>query len=184
MGRKIKHLIFDAVLLAISVGFAVYLSKSGIAHKFIASFGELKWLGVIFAGIFFTSIFTAAPSIVLLGQLADTTPLLVLGVLGGLGAMLGDYVIFKFVRDRMAEDLKYLLSFTRQKRFSEIFKTELFRFFMPFVGAIIIASPFPDEIGVAMLGLSKVKTNFFLILSFLLNGTGIFIIGFIANSII
>lgn len=174
---------FDVFFLLISIAFAVYISETGIAQKFILSLGELKWLGVIFAGMFFTSIFTTAPSIVLLGQLAGTTHLLILAILGGLGAMLGDYVIFRFVRDRMAEDLKYILSFKRSNRFSKIFKTELFHFFMPFIGAIIIASPFPDEIGVAMLGLSKIKTRFFLILSFLLNGTGIFIIGFIANSI-
>lgn len=183
MSKKNKQLIYDALILLISVGFAVYISKTGAAHEFILSLGGLKWLGIVVAGMFFTSIFTTAPSIILLGQFAETTPLLVLATLGALGAVLGDYIIFRLVRDRMAEDLKYLLLFTGSNRFSNIFKTELFHFFMPFIGAIIIASPFPDEIGVAMLGLSKIKTRFFLMISFILNGAGIFIIGFIAQSI-
>lgn len=184
MSRKNKQLIYDVFFLLISIAFAVYISETGIAHKFIISFGELKWLGIILAGIFFTSIFTAAPSIILLGQFAETTPLLVLATLGGLGAMLGDYIIFRFVRDRLAEDFKYLLSFAKSGRFSKIFKTRLFHFFMPFIGAIIIASPFPDEIGVAMFGFSKIKTGFFLTLSFFLNGAGIFVIGFLAKFIV
>lgn len=184
MGRKKKQLMYDVFFLLVSIAFAVYISETGIAHKFILSLGGLKWLGIILAGMFFTSIFTTAPSIILLGQFAETTPLLLLAAFGGLGAVLGDYIIFRFVRDRMAEDLKYLLSSKRPSRFSKIFKTKLFHFLVSFMGAIIIASPLPDEIGVAMLGFSKVKTKFFVILSFFLNGTGIFIVGFLANYIV
>lgn len=174
---------YDIIFLSISIIFAFYILEAGIAHEFILSLGGLELLGVFIAGMFFTSIFTTAPSIILLGQFAETTPLLVLATFGGLGAVIGDYVIFRFVRDRMAEDLKYLLSFKVSSRFLRIFKTKLFHFFIPFIGAIIIASPFPDEIGIAMLGFSKIETRFFIILSFLLNGTGIFIIGFLANSV-
>src|SRR3989344_5750951 len=44
------------------------------------------------------------------------------------------------------------------------------------VGAILIASPLPDEIGVSLMGLSKISTIRFVILSFVLNATGIFLI--------
>jgi hypothetical protein len=43
-------------------------------------------------------------------------------------------------------------------------------------GAVIIASPLPDEAGVSLLSLSKLKNWQFILLSFVLNATGIFII--------
>jgi hypothetical protein len=62
-----------------------------------------------------------------------------------------------------------------------IFKTKLFYWFVPFFGAVIIASPFPDEIGVSMLGMSKLGSRYFLLISFVFNSLGIFIIGRLAQ---
>jgi len=47
---------------------------------------------------------------------------------------------------------------------------------LPVIGAIIIASPFPDEIGVSLVGISKIKTYQFLLVSFILNAIGIFLV--------
>lgn len=184
MTKRKKHLLQDIILLALSVAFAIFIVKTGTAEKIIFSLEDWKFLGIILAGMFFTSMFTTAPSIALLGTFAETTPLLIVAILGGFGAMLGDYVIFRFAKDRISKDIKYLQSFSRKDRFSEILKTQLFKFFIPLLGAFIIASPFPDEIGVIMLGVSKVKNRFFLTLSFVLNGIGILVVGWIAKTVI
>jgi len=42
------------------------------------------------------------------------------------------------------------------------------------VGALIIISPLPDELGVSLMGISKLKWYRFLLLSFTLNTLGIF----------
>lgn len=184
MSKKRRHLFQDLFFLFCSIGLAIFMVQTDMANELIALFGGPRWFEVLIAGMFFTSAFTIAPAIVLLGTLAETTPMLMLVILGALGAMLGDYIIFVFVRDRVSEDLKYLLAFSRNQRFLTIFHTRLFRFFVPFVGALILASPFPDEIGIAMLGLSKMKNKIFLPLSFIFNGAGIFIIGWLARMII
>jgi len=59
----------------------------------------------------------------------------------------------------------------------------LFRWSMVLFGALVIASPLPDEIGLAMMGLSKVKTLLFIPISFSLNAFGILIIGLIARTL-
>lgn len=133
----------------------------------------------------FTSALTTAPALILLSQFAATTPLPTLAILGGFGAMLGDYVIFRFVKDRMTEDVHYLLSFSKKERFQKIFKTKVFRFFVPLIAVIIIASPIiPDEIGITMLGLSKMKTRYFFLVSFLANSIGVLIIGLVARALL
>ena len=97
--------------------------------------------------------------------------------------MIGDLIIFRFVKDRVSEHLSYLIKVSKTERIVSIFKLKLFRWIIPFVGALVIASPLPDEIGVAMLGLSKMKNSYFILLSFLLNSAGILIIGLIAKTI-
>lgn len=181
MIQEKRQLFQDIILLAVSVGFAVFIVETGIAGRFIISFGSLRYLGALLAGIFFTSIFTTAPSIALLGELAQTVPLPLLAVWGGAGAVAGDYILFRFLRGRIFKDVDFLLFLAPSARFRAIFQTKLFKFFIPFLGALIIASPFPDEIGVALLGASKIKGRAFLLLSFVLNGLGIFLVGWVAR---
>jgi len=184
MNNQNKQLIQDILIIILSITFAIFAIKNGLFHKIILSMGDLRWLGIIFAGIFFTSFFTTALSIAILASFAENTPLPILVLFGGIGAMIGDYIIFTFIKDRVSKDFEYLLSFSKPNRFSAIFKTRIFKFFMPLLGAIIIASPLPDEIGVAMLGISKIKDKFFLVISFLANGIGILIIGLIVQTIL
>jgi len=179
-----KKLLRDFLFTIFSISVAVFLIRSGLIYEFIFSLDGLLWLGIIFAGLFFTSIFTTAPAIALLGSFAQTTPLLILAILGGLGAMIGDLIIFTFVRGKVSKGFDNLLKSPQGLRFSVIFKHEIFRFFLPFFGAIVIASPLPDEVGVAMLGISKMSKKRFLILSFTLNSVGIFIVSWLAKIII
>lgn len=184
MGRKKAHLYQDLILIVLSIILAIYIIDANIAPHLVATLGGKDWLGVIIAGMFFTSAFTTAPAIAVLGELAQTTSLPMLFLLGAIGATLGDYVIFRFFKNRISQDLTYLFSFSKRNRFSALFKTHLFKLFIPFVGALVIASPIPDEVGVAMLGISSVKDKTFLLISFVMNGVGICIIGYVAKYVI
>ncbi len=173
MSRNQRQLFTDIALFVTSVSVALFLYFSGIISDVVLFFDDFKWLGIFIAGVFFTSVFTTAPAIILLTIFAQTQDPLLVAILGGFGAMSGDYVLFRFMRDRVAEDFKYLFSLSKKQRLSAIFQTELFKFFVPFLGAFIIASPFPDEIGVAMLGFSNLNNKTFLAISFVLNTLGI-----------
>ena len=179
-----KQLIKDLIFLAISIAVAVFFVKTGVADKLITSLDGLKWLGIVIAGLFFTSIFTSAPSVVLLGVFAEDSSLFVVAILGGLGAVIGDFIIFSFVKNRVSKNLELMLASSPKSRIPLIFKKELFKFFLPLLGAIIIASPLPDEIGVTMLGVSKMSKKRFILLTFILNSIGIFIIAGMAKTII
>ncbi len=182
--KRKRQFFIDMVLLAASISFAVWFAESGLTHEVVDYFSIFPLLGVFVAGMFFTSVFTTAPAIVLLGDFAHTTPLGTLAFVGGLGAVVGDYVIFHFVKGHVADDISYLLSFARKNRFSTIFKTRLFRYFVPFIGALIIASPFPDELGIAMMGVSKMSNRAFFVISFIMNMAGIAVIGWLATAVV
>ena len=140
-------------------------------------------MAVLLPEFFFVSVFTAAPATVALGEIAQSNSVVVVAILGGLGALIGDLVIFRFMKDKVSQDFSYLINISKTERFLSIFKLSLFRWIIPFIGALIIASPLPDEIGVAMLGLSKINNSLFILLSFVLNSAGILIIGLIAKTL-
>lgn len=183
MKRKRLHLIQDLILIALSIGVAVLLVRSGAIHTFAEGLGEFEWAGTVIAGMLFTSVFTTAPAIAILGELAQEHGVLSVALLGAIGAVVGDIVIFNVVRDRFAEDLKFLLQHRKRSRFTHIFRTRFFHSLLPFFGALIIASPLPDELGLALLGLSGVRDRSFIFISYAMNALGILAIGLVATNI-
>lgn len=179
-----KHnLMRDLSIIIIGIVVAIIFVKSGMLSRVLESTKEIKFFGSFVSGIFFTSVFTAVPATFIFAELAKTDSIFWVSILGGFGALFGDFIIFRFVRDNLSRDFLYLIKKTKSGRFFSIFKIKFFGWIVPFFGALIIASPLPDEIGLAMMGLSKMKIYLFVPLSFLLNSIGILIICLITKSI-
>jgi len=176
-------LIQDLGLVAISVIVAVALVQTDALVGVLTSTRELEYLGSFLAGLFFTSIFTTAPAIVTLGELAQVNGIWATAFFGALGAVIGDLVIFRFIRDGLSEHVALLLGTAGKKRKAKrVFSFRIFRWLTFLVGGLIIASPFPDELGIGMLGLSKMRLAVFIPLSFVFNFLGILAIGSVATA--
>lgn len=184
MHKRKRRLEQDGVIILFSIALSFFLLKDGIIESFLGSFQGFQVLAIFIAGMFFTSVFTTAPAIAVLSVLAQNNNIFLVALLGGLGAMIGDYLIFRFVKDRISEDFKYVFGFSKKKRIPHIFRTKLFHWFAPFFGALIIASPFPDELGIAILGLSHTSNRFFLVISYTFNTLGILVIGILAKTLV
>lgn len=165
---------FYIVLASIAAAWAIV--HFDVVDTVLAWTGDGVLLGAFVAGMFFTSMVTTAPAIAVLGELSFHVHPLVLAVLGGAGAVCGDYLIFMFVRDRVAADAAYLLRGPKMQRALHVFKNRHFRRVLPLLGGLIIASPLPDELGLALLGISKMRTGRFILLSFTFNAVGILLI--------
>ena len=182
---KKELLLNDLAIVYASVVIAVLFTQSGaLGNILLATKGSLV-LGSFVAGIFFTSIFTTIPAIVALGEISIHSSLVVTALAGGAGAVVGDLILFRFVRDRLSEHLMELLAHQGgRRRLRALFHLRYFRFLTFLAGGFIIASPSPDEIGISLLGFSKMKTFYFIILSFCFNAIGIMIVGMTARTLI
>lgn len=178
-----NNLYQDLGIIALSVLIAVLIGRSGAIETFVRSMGEARLIGSFLAGILFTSVFTATPAVVFLGEFAQAEPVWAVSVLGALGAVVGDTLIFRFVRDRFAGDLLSLLRQQQRRRFKKLLRLPSARWILGALGLLIIASPFPDELGVAFLGFARTRREFFSALSFAANFLGILAIGFAARSL-
>ena len=169
---KYKNLTF----VFLGIIFAFFLSKSPEFHQFLLQVGDFGYFGAFLAGILFVSTFTVATGAVILFILAETLSPLEIGIVAGLGAVVGDFTIFRFVKDDLISEITPIYEHFGGNHLTKILHTKYFNWTFPVLGAIIIASPFPDEIGVSLMGIAKMKTYQFVIISFILNAIGIFLI--------
>jgi len=177
MNWKYKNSFF----LALSLLILYLVADSAAVKAVISGLGEWGYFGAFIVGIFFVSTFTVAPSILVVYYLAQTLNPWEVAVFAGLGAVIGDALIFSFIREGLFDEVKPLFSFFKKPLFFRVYNSPYFAWFLPIAGAIIIASPFPDEIGISLMGLSKVKRWQFMIISFVLNTSGLLIIATLAR---
>jgi hypothetical protein len=174
--KNVHALLRDVVMIAIGIVVAFIISKLGLIDYAILAFKDYYIVSSFIAGIFFTSIFTIAPSSITLVHIAETAPTSSVVVWGGLGAMCGDLILFLFIKDRFTEDLKRVLKPYHLKYFLKSLHFGFMRWLSPIIGALIIASPLPDEFGITLLGMSKVKAIILMPIAFVMNMLGIYIL--------
>jgi uncharacterized membrane protein YdjX (TVP38/TMEM64 family) len=169
-----KELAKDLLFIIVGAIVALVLSDLGIIDHLIALFGSSA-LASFTAGIFFTSVFTIAPASVALGHIALTADPHVVALWGALGAVCGDLILFYFIRDRFADDLVDSFGSVFAKHIISSFHVGFLKWLSP-IFALIIASPLPDEFGVALLGVSRVRAYVMIPVSFIGNILGIYLI--------
>lgn len=178
-----EHLIRDIAIIFVSVVVAVLIGQSGMIHTLIAVLPVGSIVAIFTAGVLFTSMFTIAPASIVLAEIGQNTGVWEVALIGAIGAVAGDIILFLFMRENISEDLeivmkgKYFHKVTRWSHFG------FFRWIFPLVGALVIASPLPDELGLAMMGLSRVKTIYMIPIVFVMNFLGIYMLVTFGRSI-
>jgi len=183
LGRYKSWKYKNTFFLLLSLVALFYFSGTDFGQSIITGISKLGYIGSFFSGIFFVSTFTVVPASVVLFKLAQVYNPLLIALTAGLGAVIGDYIIFRFLKDNVFDEIKPVFMKLGGSHFSQLISTPYFAWLAPVLGALIIASPFPDEIGVGLMGISKLKNWQFLTISFLLNGLGILFIITVANSL-
>lgn len=179
-----NHILQDIAIIVLSVLVAVLLVRMDVLASLLISTAEMRVLGAFIAGMFFTSIFTTAPAIAALAEISFLQGMFATALFGAMGSVVGDLIIFRFIRDRFSEHVSEIVTHQNVwRRFHLLFKRRFFRWITFFVGGFILASPLPDELGIAVLGFSKMRVKYFAILSFIFNFFGILAIGLVARAL-
>jgi hypothetical protein len=183
---KYKSLIFDLSIVVLSIFLTFLLAKFGVVLK-LENIITSDYILAFVAGIFFISFFTVVPSGYILINLIGNNDLAVIALIAGAGAAIGDSLIFLFVKNKLSHDFFSFLHFRKDSKPDKMLKkikdSKLLKIFLPVIGAAIIVSPFPDEIGVALMGASRIKKRYFIPISYLLNTIGIYLLLLAAGSI-
>jgi len=141
-------------------------------------------LGVAIAGALYTYSFTTSLGALLLVALAPYHPIGVMAIVGGIGATLSDFTIFKFVRDDLKKEVR---RFGASKMIQNVCSANGIlckKWMRNLIGVMIMASPFPDELGIAMMSTTKMKRETFILLAFIVDVVGIYILVFTASALL
>ena len=166
--------------LVICIILAYFLFSNPSTQTYASHLGSYGYLGVFIAGILFAFGFTAPFSV---GFFISLNPanIWIAGIIGGLGALMSDLIIFSTIKVSFEDEFKRLRNsktFVRITRLIEKSIKEKIRIYLMYVFVgILIASPLPDEAGVTMLaGLTKISAKSLALISFILNTLGIVIL--------
>ena len=172
---RIKYPKLLLLILTFIIAYIIFSGRDFLPVRNVLS--SLGYFGTFLAGILFVYGFTAAPATAILLILAGEQNILLAGFIAGFGALVGDLLIFKFIRHSFADEIEKL---SKEKAFNYAnnkIPIMLKKYFIPVLAGFIIASPLPDEIGVSLLaGSTTISTRIFSIVSYILNTAGIFII--------
>jgi membrane protein DedA with SNARE-associated domain len=160
-------------MLALGVIFAITLTQIPEFNQFINYLGGFGYFSAFFAGLLFVSTFTVATGGLILPSLTPTLSPLFLIIFAAIGAVFGDLLLFLLVKKNVSENVAPVYEkFAARHHLKKILHTKYFAWTLPVIGALIIASPLPDELGISLLGLSEMKFAQFMLVSLLSHTIG------------
>ncbi|MEK6855440.1 MAG: hypothetical protein AABX73_04420 [Nanoarchaeota archaeon] len=167
------------ILLCASVIIAYFIFKNQDVQSFVSGLDSLSYLGIFIAGLLFSFGFST-PFAIGFFIISNPDNLLLAALIGGIGALTSDLLIFKIIKFSFMDEFERLEHTHFMKKINKViksnFKFKLSNYLIYFFAGIIIASPLPDELGVTMLaGLTEIKPGIFAIVSFIMNYIGILI---------
>jgi len=168
------------MVLAICIILAYLLFRKPEISNIMNHLGILGYFGTFIAGLLFAFGFSAPFAA---GFFITLNPgnLWIAGILGGLGALVADMLIFKFIRFSFEKEFTKLKQSYISRKIKHLVEISLGKriglYLMYVFAGFLIASPLPDEAGIIMFaGLTKVKQSVLAIISFILNTLGIIIL--------
>ncbi len=180
-----KHLLSypRLVSLALCFGLAYVLFAAGLFDALHAHINGFGYVSVFLAGLLFSYGFTTPFAIALFLEFGSGVNIFIAAPLAGFGALLADMVIVSVLRYSHFHDEVLRLRMTRiamrirallhHEKISEAMR----RYLLWSIAGLVIASPLPDEFGVAIVnGISDIDPRKFAVLCFALNTLGIALI--------
>ena len=170
----------NLLLFILGVLLAFLLTRSSLATEVLTHLGELKYAGAFLGGLLFISTFTLPLGVMVLLTLTQTLPATALVLVAGLGAVTGDLAAFQLIKAKIRNDVDIIYreieTLVGKNHVKKIIHTKYFAWTLPVVGAFIMATPLPDELGVSLMGLSDMSARKFAVISWLSHTIGIAII--------
>ncbi|MFH1248585.1 MAG: hypothetical protein V1660_00340 [archaeon] len=172
---KVRYPKFLLLILTFVIAYILFSGRNfPLVNNALSSLG---YLGTFLAGILYVYGFTAAPATAILLILAKQQNILAAGLIAGFGSLLGDLVIFNFIRLSFDDEIERISKEKAVVYLEKKMPPLLKKYLIPVLAGFIIASPLPDEIGVSLLAASRsISLKAFSVLSYVLNTGGIFVI--------
>jgi len=163
---------YKTILIIMIIFLTLESYLTGSLEKFLNSLGNYEYLGAVLAGFFYTYGATTAFSVATFFILAKILNPWISALLGALGSIVSEYIIYNFVSEKSGKIIKI---HNKKYKIPEI-KSKFVKKISPLIAGFIIASPLPDELAAIFLGAEKYDRKKFILLAFIFNFIGILFI--------
>lgn len=162
------------IILLITFVLAWAIGRLGFIDAYAARAAEANEVVYTFiSGAMYSFSFTAGLSVLLFSEMSITKEMLLpLALIAAFGGLLADLLIFRFIKDVILNEL----GDHAKKMIARATKTTISKIVLGVFGAAVIASPFPDEIGLTLMGVSKIKFWELVVLTYALDTLGCYLI--------
>lgn len=173
----------DFIILFFSIVVAIFILRSEYINTVIKTLGSLEYLGVFIAGLFFSSGFTEAPAASIIFILSQNLNPFLVAILGTLGAVFMDYLMFRFCKEGFIIELKHATEYFHFHPHLNRAIHKIFHKISGLIAGIIIASPIPDEFAAVFCASVKMNTKRFIVIAAIFKFLGILAIALLANAL-
>jgi len=161
----------------LTIVLAYFIFKGRDFPIFSSILSQLGYLGTFLSGMLYTSGFTSAPATSLFLILGKQQNIYLASLIGGLGSMIVDILIFQTIRLSFKDEIEKLEKEKIVKLFFHNIPFVIKKNLAPVIGFIIISSPLPDELGISLLALNKkISVKQFSTIAYIASILGIFIL--------
>ncbi len=176
----------NTILLLVSIVFAGILLESEAFNSVVKVLGEFGYLSALVLGFLFSFGFTTAPAAATLYLLADHINPLLMAMVASFGAMIGNFLIYNFVKHEFMDEIRYIFSQDLKLEISKfeititrkMMKSMTFRTVFPALSGILVALPLPTEMFVSILwNMAKYDPRKVFVLSYVFSFIGILALG-------
>lgn len=174
--KRLKPLFIDFLIIIFVIFLSFLLVFTNIEETILSNFENHKWVAYLLGGVFSVNFITAFPAYAFLTKVVTPDNFYLILFCLAIGSLIGDLLIFNFVKFRLIESLLHLFDHNPFVLKIVRNKNKWIRGILLLTGFFIIASPFPDELAVLLIGFAHLKNKYFIPISFLLNLGGNYIL--------
>ena len=173
--------------LLFSVVVAIVLFKTGTLDHLLVALHEYAYVSAPIAGFLFAISVTAPIASLYFVELGQHLNIFVVIILGALGAMTADLIMYRYLKEGILPEIKLLMEALlaphHRERMENLTKHRVFIWVIPFLAATLIASPLPDELGLALFSMINFRPKYLSLMAFVFNAIGIAVLVAIGHSL-
>ena len=162
------------LILILSFVAAFFIWKYGLVNSLAAYlYEENRFLYSFLSGALYSFSFTSGIAVLLFSQMILAPgEIFKLAFIAAIGGLIADLFIFRFIKDVLLHELGP----HTEKIIAKATRARWERITLGLVGAIIIISPLPEEIGLALMGVTRLSLLRTTVLIFCLDVIGLYLI--------
>lgn len=172
--QKLRDFEYKHTTTALLVAYlTVLFIDTALVTAILVWFSKAGYIGAFIGGMMLVWTVTAAPAAVLLLSVANNVHLPLAIFVAAIGSVIGDWVILRFINDKVGHELKPLLRRYHILPVIQRMREGRAKWVVMLIGVIITTLPMPDEFGIALMGISNFDRKKVLLICFILNLLGL-----------